>query len=127
VSQNNGSKPDNCEEQIREAVSRLACLILNEGMAPDRYCVVISLQQGSVARLAHHCSHDSGTLEEVAGGYSVVSAAAMHAGRMAVIESTPPDGLNLAVAQFFQQTQKHLANFEKSEQAKDGGRSTTVA
>lgn len=121
MSQNNGSKPENREEQIREAVARLACLILNEGIDPERYCVVISLQRGPVARLAHHCSHGSGTLEEVAGGYSVVSAAAMHAGRMAVIESSPPDDMNLAVARFFQETQKHLKHFEESEQAKSGG------
>jgi len=115
MSGNNGQPQNDREYQIREAVAKLACLILNAYTPPDRFCVVISIQGGPSARLAHHCSNGSGSLEEVAGGYSVVAAAAMHAGRMAVIESAPPDDLNIAVARFFQETQKHLKHFEQAE------------
>lgn len=118
MSGNNGQKPDSRENDIREAVAKLSTLILNEYVPPERYCCVIMVQSGPAARVAHHSSNTSGTLDEVATNYSLVAAAAMHAGRMAVIESSPPQMLNTMVARFFAETQKHLAHMEAAEKAK---------
>jgi len=118
MSGNNGQKPDNRESDIREAIARLATLILNEYVPPERYCVVISIQGGPSAKIAHHCNNVSGSLDEVATKYSMVAAAAMHAGRVAVIESAPPDKTNVMLAQFFASTQKNLMHFQAEGEAK---------
>ena len=118
MSENNGQKPDSRENVIRETVAKLATLLLNEYVPPDRYCVVISIQSGPSAKLAHHCNNVSGSLEEVALNYSLVAAAAMHAGRMAVIESAPAQMTNTMVARFFNDTQKHLLHLQAVEEAK---------
>lgn len=119
MGEDNGSKPPKSrEEDIRDAVARLATILMNEYVPPERYCVVVMVQSGPSARVAHHSANVSGSLDEVTTNYALVGAAAMHAGRMAVLETVPQQQMELMVARFFAECQKHLAHMQAVEQAR---------
>jgi len=119
MGKNNGNKPEQAKQAaLRDAVASLVTILTNEYMLPEKYCVVVMAQSGANVCVAHHSTNVSGSLDEVTANYALVGAAAMHAGRMAVLETVPQKQMEMAVGRFFADCQKHLAHMQAVEQAR---------